>query len=210
MVLKPGMTAYDLWKGLEDLFRDNKDSHAMQLDQDLRSIEIRNMSIHDYCHKIKVLSDLLANIDQPVPEKNLVIYMINGLGDKFDNVSSIIRHQRPIPSFQQARSMLMVEETRLLHPRSSTATHRDHSSSPASLFTGIDAQNPSHQPRLGDQDRRQNDGGDRRQHFDRRQQNNRRRGSDKRQQDRRSNSGGNSAWGSWNTYYPPPWAALNW
>ncbi|KAL7614674.1 hypothetical protein Lser_V15G06423 [Lactuca serriola] len=93
MVLKPRMTSYDLWKGLEDLFRDNKDSRAMQLDQDLQSIEIGDMSIHDYCHKIKVLSDLLANIDQPVPEKNLVIYMINGLGDKFDNVSSIIRHQ---------------------------------------------------------------------------------------------------------------------
>lgn len=40
VVLKPGMTTYDLWKGLENLFRDNKDSRAMQLDQDLWSIEI--------------------------------------------------------------------------------------------------------------------------------------------------------------------------
>ncbi|CAH1431803.1 unnamed protein product [Lactuca virosa] len=171
------MTTYDLWKGLENLFRDNKDSRAMQLDQDLRSIEIGDMSIHYYCHKIKVLSALLANIDQPMPEKNLVIYMINGFGDKFDNLSSIILHQRPILSFLQARSMLMVEETRLQRPRSSTTAHRVHNSSPATLLAGIDAQHLSHQPRPGDRDRRQNDGGDRRQHFERRQQN--MRGSDR-------------------------------
>lgn len=93
------MIAYDLWKGLKNLFRENKDSRAMQLDQDLRSIEIDEMSIHDYYHKIKVLSDLLASINQPVPGKNLVIYMINGLGDKFDSFASIIRHHHPIPSF---------------------------------------------------------------------------------------------------------------
>lgn len=130
------------------------------------------MSIHEYCHKIKVLSELLANIEQPMPKKNLVIYMINGLRDKFENVSSIIRHQRPILSFQQARSMLMVEETRLLRPCSSPVAHRDHISSPGALLSIIDAQNPSHQPHRRDRDRWQNGGGDRQQHSEHRQHNN--------------------------------------
>ncbi|CAH1428415.1 unnamed protein product [Lactuca virosa] len=118
MVVKLGMTTHDLWKSLENLFRDNKDVRAMQLDHDLRSIEIDDLYVSDYYYKIKVLSYLLSNIDQAVPEKNLVMYMVNGFGDKFDQVASIIRHQNPIPKFLQARSMLLLEETRLVRSRS--------------------------------------------------------------------------------------------
>lgn len=48
MVLKKGVTAHDVWVSLENIFRDNKDAHAMHLEQDLCSIEVSDMSVIEY------------------------------------------------------------------------------------------------------------------------------------------------------------------
>ncbi|GKD39812.1 hybrid signal transduction histidine kinase M, partial [Tanacetum coccineum] len=86
-VLKKNTTSHDVWKQLKDVFHDNKSARAMQLDNDLRNVELGNLSITDYFHKIRRMADLLANIDSPVDEKNLVFYAINGLGEKYDQVA---------------------------------------------------------------------------------------------------------------------------
>ncbi|GJS23365.1 hybrid signal transduction histidine kinase M [Tanacetum coccineum] len=118
---------------LKDVFHDNKNARAMQLDNDLRTIEIGNMSITDYFHKIRRMADLLANIDAPVDEKILVSYVINGLGDRFDQVAGIIRHRDPTPTFAQTQSMLLLEESRLAR-KSSRHSARDASSSGSVLL----------------------------------------------------------------------------
>lgn len=100
----------------------------MQLDQELRTLDLGDMIIAAYYQKVKTIFYQLPNIDQPVTETNLVIYMINGLGDKFYQVSDIIRHQRSLPTFLEARSMLMLEETQLQSSRTHPAHQRDHKS----------------------------------------------------------------------------------
>ena len=110
MILKKNVIARDVWLHLEALFRDNKDARAIQIDNELHNIQIGDCSITDYCKHIKALADLLDNIDNTVPEKNLVSYMINGLSTNFENVATIIRHKKPLPSFLEARSMLILEE----------------------------------------------------------------------------------------------------
>nr|GEW75300.1 hypothetical protein [Tanacetum cinerariifolium] len=54
----------------------------MQLDNELWIIELGSLSITEYLRKINRITDLLANIDSLVDEKNLFIYAINGLSDK--------------------------------------------------------------------------------------------------------------------------------
>lgn len=44
----------------------------------------------------------------------MVIYTINGLAPKFRYIARQIRHLKPLPSFSDTRSMLKVEEQRLL------------------------------------------------------------------------------------------------
>ncbi|KAL7601402.1 hypothetical protein Lser_V15G26960 [Lactuca serriola] len=105
---KPNTLA--LWCYLESLFRANKDSKAMQLDTELRNISMGNLFVTEYCTKIQTLADLLENLDAEVPKKNIVIYIINGLSPKYDHVVSMIRHQKPLPSFSDTRSILQVEE----------------------------------------------------------------------------------------------------
>lgn len=45
--------------------------------------------------------------------KNLVAYAINGLNPKFERVATIIRHNKPLSSFLETRSMLMAQEHRI-------------------------------------------------------------------------------------------------
>lgn len=85
----------------------------MQIDNDLRTLEISNMSICDYCQRLKSLADLLTNLDSSINDCHLVIYMMNGLNERFDNIIHVIKHQKPFPSFDDAKSMILDEEARL-------------------------------------------------------------------------------------------------
>lgn len=112
-VLKTRCSARDLWVTIENLFRDNKEARAIQLENELRSLTIGNMSVHEYCQKLKTATDLLANIDSTVTYRAVVMHMLNGLSEKFDNIHNVIKHRSPFPSFSVARSMLIMEEDRI-------------------------------------------------------------------------------------------------
>ncbi|XP_010451375.1 PREDICTED: uncharacterized protein LOC104733499 [Camelina sativa] len=134
-ILKAKSKACDIWLTLEDLFRDNKEARSLQYDNDLRTLEIGDMNITDYSHKLKSLSDLLANLDSPVSDRALVMHMLNGLSDKFDNIINVIQHETPFPSFSKARSMLLMEEKCLDKQVKPVAQHTTNPSSPTVLFT---------------------------------------------------------------------------
>lgn len=110
---KTGGTARDIWLRIENQFRNNKEARAIQLDNELRTTEIGDMSLQEYCQKLKSLSDLLANVDAPVSDRTLVMYLLNGLNERFDNIINVIKHREPFPSFETAQSMLDLEEKRL-------------------------------------------------------------------------------------------------
>nr|KAJ0221701.1 hypothetical protein LSAT_V11C200051950 [Lactuca sativa] len=136
MILKPKSTANSIWEAIESLFRDNKHSRAIELDNELRTLVQGDRSITEYCQKIKAISDLLANIDALVPEKTLVSYLLNGLNSKFESVSMLICHKDPPLSFLEARSTLVSEEFHVNRNRTPTPSpHYDHGSSPTVLVT---------------------------------------------------------------------------
>ena len=135
MILKKGASAKSVWQSLEELFRDNKDARAIELDNELRSMVLGDRSISEYCQKMKLLYDLLANIDAPVPKKTLVSYLINGLSPRLDNITTVLHHRGPLPTFLQACSILLLEEQRLSRARPQQPAHSDHASSPSVLHT---------------------------------------------------------------------------
>ena len=52
--------------------------------------------------------------------------MLNGLNEKFDHIINVIKHQKPFPTFEEARNMLELEETRLKKPlKGGAASHND-------------------------------------------------------------------------------------
>ena len=144
-VIKAKCSARDLWLTIEALFRDNKEARALQLENELRTITIGDQSVHEYCKKLKNLSDLLANIDPPVPDRGLVLHLLNGLTDKFDSIINVIKHREPFPTFSTARSMLILEEDRLSKQQRVTPTTSHQPSSPDVLFTASDHGTRQHQ-----------------------------------------------------------------
>lgn len=109
-VLKTKCTARELWLSIENLFRDNKEVCAIELDHELRTITMGDLDLTEYCRKLKKTSDLLVNIESPVPERTLVAYLLKGFTEKYDNIINVIKHQTPFPTFAKAQSMLDMEE----------------------------------------------------------------------------------------------------
>nr|GEV19961.1 ribonuclease H-like domain-containing protein [Tanacetum cinerariifolium] len=85
---------------LKDLFHDNKDARAINLDNELRSIKIAKMTVNEYCTKIKAMANRLKNLGCEISVKNLVIYAVNGLDSRFATLVEIIRHRLPLPTFE--------------------------------------------------------------------------------------------------------------
>ncbi|ESQ39606.1 hypothetical protein EUTSA_v10001107mg [Eutrema salsugineum] len=112
-ILKAKATPYDIWVTFKNLFCNNNEARAMQHENELRSLLISDLSVHDYCHKIKTLSDLHANLNSPVSDRLLVMHMLNGLSEKYDSILNVIQHQTPFSSFTKARLMLLMGEPRL-------------------------------------------------------------------------------------------------
>ncbi|XP_020887091.1 uncharacterized protein LOC110229994 [Arabidopsis lyrata subsp. lyrata] len=138
-----GGTARDLWLRVENQFRNNREARAIQLDNELRTMEIGDLPVRDYCQKMKSTADLLSNVGTPVNDRILVMYIINGLNEKFDNIINVIKHKDPFPTYDSAKSMLEWEETRVQKSHRATASHTANSSSSTAL-TVSSPQQPCH------------------------------------------------------------------
>nr|GEY30407.1 ribonuclease H-like domain-containing protein [Tanacetum cinerariifolium] len=149
VVTTPG-NAKALWDHLKELFHDNKDARALNLDNELRSIKIGKMTVNDYCTKIKSMSDRLKNLGCVVSDKNLVIYTVNGLDSRFATLVEIIRHRETLPTFETTRTMLLIKESSFTDDSGATTTFESSSSSPTVLMTSTSSStkaNPQNQPR---------------------------------------------------------------
>lgn len=78
-LFKTGGTTRDIWLHIENQFCSNKEAKIMQIDNDLRTLEIGDHSIREYCQSLKSMADLLSNLDALFNEHTLVMYMLNGL-----------------------------------------------------------------------------------------------------------------------------------
>jgi len=74
---KSGGTSREIWTRIENFLRDNKEARAIQLENELRSLTIGDMSVHEYCQKLNTTTDLLANINSPVTDRAVVMHMLN-------------------------------------------------------------------------------------------------------------------------------------
>ncbi|XP_023737572.1 uncharacterized protein LOC111885556 [Lactuca sativa] len=143
MILTKNSTSHTVWLSLENLFRDNKDARAIELDSELRSMTLGDLSIAQYCQRMKSISDLLVNIDNPIPEKTLVAHLLNGLSPQYEHIATLLRHRDPLPTFLQARSKLLVEEQMFKNSRPPQASHSDYPSSSYVLLAGNNNRNSS-------------------------------------------------------------------
>ena len=85
----------------------------MYLENQFSNTHLENFkNISANCQRLKMLSDQLAGIGSPVSNQRLVLQLVAGLTDAYDNVASLIQQRDPLPPFYTARSMLTLEESR--------------------------------------------------------------------------------------------------
>jgi hypothetical protein len=126
--------AFSLWRAVEGLFRDNELQRAVLLETELRSFQQGDLSINDYCTKLKRIADNLRDIGHPVSEPSQVLNLLRGLNPRYRYVKPVITSKFPPHNFQSARSFLILEELSFQHDatveagQALTASHGDRSS----------------------------------------------------------------------------------
>ncbi|GKA72408.1 Toll/interleukin-1 receptor domain-containing protein, partial [Tanacetum coccineum] len=104
-------TAHGVWKRLKDLFHDNKDARITQLDNEIRNMVIGNSSVNDFFQQLKSKVDRLATLGSPMQDSSLVTYAINGVRSRYPEAARIIRLHEKAPTFDEMRSMMLLEES---------------------------------------------------------------------------------------------------
>ncbi|XP_062192331.1 uncharacterized protein LOC133895828 [Phragmites australis] len=113
MVSGDADTAYSLWRGVCNLFRDNKDTRAVYLGAEFRNFYQGDLPVLDYCSKMKVMADRLAGLGALVNDKDLIYNIVRGLNPRLHHAIPHITLRRRLPSFLKTRSMLQLEEHRI-------------------------------------------------------------------------------------------------
>ena len=87
------ITARGAWLGLEQQFLNNRESRAMLLDAEFRTLCQGALSVDDYCRKMKTMADALADLGEPIQDRTLVLNILRGLNERFQFMSQLISRQ---------------------------------------------------------------------------------------------------------------------
>ncbi|GKC88502.1 Toll/interleukin-1 receptor domain-containing protein [Tanacetum coccineum] len=89
---------------------------------------------HELFQDIKSKDDRLANLDSPVKDTSLVTYAVNGIRSKYPDTARVIRLREKAPTFNELRSMMLLEESDMsTQSVRSSLLHTSSSSSPTVL-----------------------------------------------------------------------------
>jgi hypothetical protein len=113
MVFHRRATAFSAWNAVCGLFLSNSTQRAVYALQDFHSLQQGDLSVHDYCCRIKRLADTLTDVGHPITDQDLVVNTMRDVSTKFTNALGVINAMNPLPSFLWVHSYLLQEETRL-------------------------------------------------------------------------------------------------
>ncbi|XP_071680415.1 uncharacterized protein [Lolium perenne] len=99
IVISLGSTARQIWDSIANLFHDNKKSRALALDAEFRNTPQGDMSVHDYCVKLKSLADALGDVGEKILDDTLVLTVLRGLNEQYIHLRSFLSYQVPFPTF---------------------------------------------------------------------------------------------------------------
>ncbi|VFQ95791.1 unnamed protein product [Cuscuta campestris] len=94
LVLANNLSAHARWTAIYNLFHNNKHAREMQLEHYFRTTVKGQLSINDYCHLLKNLSEYLDDVDAPITEHALVLQVLQGLPHDIRKQAECIRTRR--------------------------------------------------------------------------------------------------------------------
>jgi hypothetical protein len=74
----------------EDQFIGNKETRAIILDAEFRTLIQGDLSVTAYCHKMKSMADALGDLGEMILDRTLVLNLLRGLNEKFSYMAALI------------------------------------------------------------------------------------------------------------------------
>ncbi|XP_020173933.1 uncharacterized protein [Aegilops tauschii subsp. strangulata] len=105
-------TAATLWATIESIFRDNQLSRAVYLDAEYHTVIQGDLTIMQYCARLKSFTDQLRDLGQTITDTQQLFNMLRGLNTRYHHAIPHLTSRVPLPTFLQARSFLLLEEHR--------------------------------------------------------------------------------------------------
>uniref|UniRef100_A0ACD5WC87 Uncharacterized protein n=1 Tax=Avena sativa TaxID=4498 RepID=A0ACD5WC87_AVESA len=112
LIMTPDDTSFAVWRRIENLFLDNAVTRAVYLDDEFHGQKQGNLTVSAYCSRLKSLADRLRDLGRPVTDADLVHRVLAGLRSDFRHAVTTLSREVPLPSFQDVRSFLVLEEGR--------------------------------------------------------------------------------------------------
>ncbi|XP_073351680.1 uncharacterized protein [Aegilops tauschii subsp. strangulata] len=109
-VMHPEDTAAAVWATVDAIFRANQLSRAVYIDAEYHALVQGDLTIMQYCTKLKVFTDQLRDLGQPVSELRQVFHLLRRLNRQYHGAIPHITSCDPLPSFLETRSFLLLEE----------------------------------------------------------------------------------------------------
>ncbi|XP_071685349.1 uncharacterized protein [Lolium perenne] len=106
------VSAFNLWRSLRAVFRDNRDTRATFLRDEFHGFNQGDLSVVDYTSQMKHMADTLGDLGSRVKDRELVHNVLRGLDQRLQHAVPHMTRGR-LPSFIQLRSFLLLEEKRL-------------------------------------------------------------------------------------------------
>jgi hypothetical protein len=115
-------TAHSTWEALSRAYTSQTNARYYQFKHDLSTIRKGSSSITEYMDRIRLLSDELSLIQQPMNDREIIGCVLDGLDLDYDVVVNTVHTMSTPPSFEELYSMLLNREKRLevYHSPSST------------------------------------------------------------------------------------------
>jgi hypothetical protein len=102
--------AYALLATIANLYHDNELQRAVFYEVEFHNLYQGDMSIFDYCAKLKTLVDSMRDVGQSFSEPSQVLNMLRGVNPQYMHAISAITSRQPPHTFLSARSYLLMEE----------------------------------------------------------------------------------------------------
>jgi hypothetical protein len=104
IVREPTETARQAWLVIEAQFLSNSESRVLQLDARFRAFKQGDLSVRDYCHRMKGMADDLRALGETVTDRHLVLNLLHDPNKRFNHMKIFIKRSQPFPSFPLSNS----------------------------------------------------------------------------------------------------------
>ena len=108
-------TSHKVWLALERTFSSISRTKAIQIRTQLANIWKDVLSVNVYFISIKQMADELVLIGQPLTTDDVITYVLTGLSQEYDSLTSIITSRSNPITLEQLYSLFLIGESRINH-----------------------------------------------------------------------------------------------